>query len=100
MITNSSKVLRALLMAMTEGDLPTVEVEWRPEYNSPLQDDRPAMLMLKQANSGQVVLFWHDGLERLAEVLGAAASPAMAQRSYRATIVRAGKTLRATAIRS
>jgi len=96
MIKNSSTVLKVLLTALTAGELPYVEVQWRaasPE--TPIDDARPAELVLTQPGTGPIILNWEDGLERLAEVV----SGGLPTRKLRlATIIRKDHTLQAVAV--
>jgi len=92
MFRNSSDALRGILMAMTAGELPIVEVTWQAGYTGGRDDEIPPELTLRQPNQGPVVLIWHDGLERLA----AALHTQLPRRMRAATIVRRGDTLRVT----
>lgn len=92
---NSSAVLRVILRAMTAGDLPTVEVTWRRAHTWGRDEHVGPQLMLVQPGSDPIHLLWHDGLERLAEVLG----QALPERAQQLTVVRSGDNLRAVAIR-
>ena len=93
MVKNSSAVLKALLTAMTAGELPYVEVQWRaysPE--TPINDPRDAELTFTQPGSSPIVLKWEDGLERIAEVLSGGISDRMLRRM---TVVRKGEEFHA-----
>ena len=91
MFRNSSDVLRGILMAMTAGELPVVEVTWRAGSSAdPISEEVPPELTLSQPGRGPVVLIWHDGLGQLA----AALQVQLPRRMYAAPIVRSGNTLR------
>lgn len=69
---NSRDVLRALLLAMTEGSINSVGVVWNSgSEETPISDAVPAHLDIKSvARYGRISLYWHDGFSLLLDVLG------------------------------